>query len=63
MSSRQDSKDNQQFPRRHLYCLVAIEMDNNVRHLKRTSELLKVTMRGKDTYTSVGVGWCMEYES
>ena len=38
-------------------------MDNNVRHLKRISELLKVTMRGKDTYTVVGVGRCVEYES
>ena len=63
MSSRQNSKDNQQFPKWHLYCLVAIEMDNHVRHLKRISELLKVTMRGKDTYTVVGVGRCVEYES
>lgn len=36
MSSRQNGK-NKQFPKRHLYCLAAMEMDNNVRHLKRAS--------------------------
>lgn len=36
MSSRQNGK-NKQFPKRHLHCLVAMEMDNNVRHLKRAS--------------------------